>query len=150
VRARRLRSAAVTALTLVAVGCGDDDGAEITDAAGKAEFVSQANEICKRGSAKVQAAFEQLQGKPSRRQTEKVIAEVGIPTIQADVDAIRALGIPEGDRDEVEAMLQDTERIIDQARVDIGAFFADKQGKDPWADVDRRLAAYGLTACAEA
>ena len=145
------------ALTLIAVAlaglgisaCGGD-GDDGEDSLSKTEFLAEANRICAEGGAKVEAAFGELGGQPTQRQAEQVISEVGLPTIEEDIEKIRALGLPEGDEDEVNQMLDDSLRIVDGAKTDISSFFADEQGKDPWRNVDRRMASYGLTACAEA
>jgi hypothetical protein len=142
--------AGLLATGLIAAGCGgdddDDDGGDGGEALSKEEFVSQANQICTDGNAEVEtAATETFQnGQPTPEEEEAFVTDTVLPSVQGQIDQIRALGIPEGDEDEVNGFLDEAEAIVDEAEADPQTFF---QG-DPFAEVNDDLTAYGLTACA--
>jgi hypothetical protein len=144
------------AMGLIAAGCGDDDDESsdtgtdtVTAAPTKQEFLQQGNAICKRGGEEIDAAGEQTfgSGQPTPQELEAFASQTLIPGIQDQIDEIRALGAPEGDEDKVNSMLDKAEDAVDELEADPqGAF---REGNDPFAEVNKELAAYGLTTCAE-
>jgi hypothetical protein len=108
--------AAVGMIALVAAGCGGDDDEETTTAAlGKQEFIAQGDEICAKADKQLdQAGRETLgKGKPSQQEFEQFATENLVPNIQGQIDAVRALGIPEGDEEQINATLDDAQEAVD-------------------------------------
>jgi hypothetical protein len=142
--------AGLLATGLIAAGCGgdddDDDGGDGGEALSKEEFVAEANQVCQAGNAELDAAGNEAfgEGEPTPQEQEEFVTETAVPNIQGQIDDIRALGIPEGDEDEVNGFLDEAEAVIDEAEADPQTFF---QG-DPFAEVNDDLTAYGLTTCA--
>jgi len=147
-----LLAAGVLATGLIAAGCGDgnddessDTGTDAATAPTKAEFVAEANEVCKQGNAELEAAGEEtFKGKPTQADLEAFVTDTLVPNVQGQIDDIRALGIPEGDEAVVNGFLDDAEGVLDDLEADPSLL--DKG--DPFAAVNKELAAYGLTTCA--
>jgi hypothetical protein len=147
---RNLTLIALVALAtgLVAVGCGDDDGGDDTstsEALTKEEFLAQGNAICKQGNAEIGQAGEGVQGPPGTPEFDAFVTDTLVPNIQGQIDDLRALGIPEADADQVNAMLDDVQDVVDQIEADPG--FATESKQDPLDPVTESLVAYGLTEC---
>lgn len=105
------------------------------------QFVEQGNAICAAGSAEIEDADRSLAGSS----TEFFLDTVA-PNIRQQVEAMRALGFPAGDEETLEAIFDDTEQVLaeiesDPARVG--------RPPNPFADLNERMADYGLTTCAE-
>jgi hypothetical protein len=118
VRQRRL----ISALVVVALGaqfgpgCGDDDGEPTstttgaTDAAGSItieQWAESADRICSEGDRAVQQTAAQRFGddSPTEAEIEEFGDTVTVPNLQAQHDAIAELPKPNGEADEIDAML---------------------------------------------
>jgi hypothetical protein len=142
--------ACALALGLIAAGCGDDDdgnddsGATDTSASTetltKAEFIEQGNEICRQGNAELQKAFQEQQGGDSGAELRALVEDTLIPSVQGQIDKIRALGPPD---DQVTQVLDQAEGVLDELEADP----AKLQG-DPFGEVNKGLTEAGLTECA--
>jgi hypothetical protein len=154
------------AAALIAAGCGDDDetttasvatttstGATgATGATGealtKAEFIKQADEICASGDKTIDEAFKDLgSGQPSDQEAEQVITDTVVPEVQGEIDGIRALTPPEGDEDEVTAILDAAQSAVDQAKEDPSLLT--QQGEDPFQEANQLAKEYGLKVCGQ-
>jgi len=137
-------------------GCGGDDDTSTTTgtsgasgASGTAltqeEFVSQGNAICAAGNKELDQAgndiFSQGQ-KPTDAQLQQ-FADVAVPSIQGQIDAIRALTPPADIADDVTTFLDDAESALDQVKADPTLF-----EQEPFADVNKQATAIGLDECA--
>jgi hypothetical protein len=150
-------------IALVAAGCGGDDDDDTaattttgaTGAAGgaplsKEQFIAEANAICKQGTKELDQAAGEVFGKgqePSQEEQERFITETALPNTQAQIDAIRALTPPEGDEEQITAILDEAQQELDELEQDPGSLT--EGGEDPFADVNRMLREYGITTCAE-
>ena len=141
-------AAGLLAVGLIAAGCGgdDDNGADDGgEALSKEDFVAQANQICEDGNAVFEQAGDELGENPSPEEIESFATDTLVPNVQDQIDDIRDLGIPEGDEDEVNAILDDSEEILGEVEDDPSQITG---GGDPFAEVNPRLRDYGLTECA--
>jgi hypothetical protein len=144
--------ALVTSTTLAGCGGGesDDDGypAGVARPLAKVEFIAEADRICHSTNVRIEAAADDLAAgprDPRPAQVRRVVIGVAIPALEAEVRAIRALGVPAGDRQEVEAIVAATERGIDQIRADPAGVL---DGPPPALREAGRLArAYGSVEC---
>jgi hypothetical protein len=106
----------VAVLGLVALGCGGGD-----DNLTKAQFIQQADAICKKGNKQIDAAAEKIfptkQG-PSKAQLTQFASETLIPNIQRQVDDVRALDEPSEDSDQVNEFLDSADAELDKGRED--------------------------------
>ena len=92
---------AAGALSLVAAGCGGDDGGGGGDRLSQADFVSQANAICKEANDKIEALDAPDFDPTSDTATDEQLDEFGdflddvIPIARDEVDELRDLNPPE-------------------------------------------------------
>lgn len=129
---------ALAALALFIAGCGDSSSGSDSDngsggstgdevALTKAEFIKQADALCKKVderefgeyTAWIEAEKKALKGLSPDATTEKAIRVIFIPSIRGQIGEMTALGIPEGDEEELE-------EFFDQVRVGLK-----KTEKDP-------------------
>jgi hypothetical protein len=121
-------SRALASLAAVALcGCGGGGDANATYPAGvsrpiaKVEFLREADRICASTNARVQAAGDDLVivgHQPPPGQVRRAVIGVAVPALEAEVRAIRALGVPAGDERAIAAILAATERGIAEIRAD--------------------------------
>lgn len=118
----------------------------------KEEFIAQAGAICtKEKTAGLEAMGNYVKQHPGATGQGKValigeaLQKVFLPSIQRQVDQIRALGAPEGEEQEVEAFLDALQEAVDQASQ--GTPSGGKFGK-AFASSAALAHEYGLTACA--
>lgn len=113
---------AVALVVLLVVGCGGDssDGPAIS----KEAFIKQADAICQRGNKRLEVALADFlkQQKSFKRFSkgdyEELIPTVFIPSFTREIKEIRALGIPNGDEEKIEAMLSALEEGLETAESD--------------------------------
>lgn len=146
-----LIAAAALATGLIAAGCGGDDdessdsGTEATTLT-KAEFITEADAICAQGNQEIDQAFQTLSKDPSQAQFDEVVTVTVIPSIQGQIDDIRALGAPEGDEDQISAALDSAQEATDKVEED-PSILNDPQGEDPYTEAEKLLREYGITKC---
>ncbi len=139
-------AAAVVALLGVA-GCGSSSSSSSSSAKPaitKTAFLAKGNAICAKGNAQQNAESAALGAKPSQAQLTNLVQTKLVPSIQSQINAIRALGAPAGDEAKVTMMM-------DVAQADL-----DKVKKDPSLITSNSLFnnfsaiahPYGLTQCA--
>ena len=156
---------------LIAAGCGDDDDdttaattSSTTTAAGatgatgatgepmtKDEFIAQADAVCKAGDKKIDAAANEVfsGGNPSQQEQEDFVTNDALPNIQDEVDGISALTPPEGDEEEVQAIIDAAQSAIDEATADPSAL-TEQGADDPFAEANQLAKDYGLKVCGQA
>jgi hypothetical protein len=148
--------AASGAIALTA--CGGDDSsdssstaAETTSTAAatitKDEFIKQGNEICVAGNKEIDASAQEVfskGAKPSEEDVAKFGTDTVAPSVQSQIDAIRALGAPEGDEEVITQALDDAQSGVDQINEDPSSVANGPPDLDKGA---KELQAYGLTAC---
>jgi hypothetical protein len=171
-----LRIATLLALALaaglIAAGCGDDDddtattastttvstgatgatGAATGEPLTKDEFIAQADAVCKAGDKKIDAAAKETfsgGGQPSQADQEAFVTDDVIPNVQDEVDGIAALTPPEGDEDEVSAIVDSAQDAIDQIESDPSALTEGASADDPFAEANQLAKEYGLKVCGQ-
>lgn len=148
----------VVAAVLV-VGCGGSDESNesgTTTSITKAEFVRQANAICKKAAADREAAALALfkeqreRGAPSKgelqAQTEEVMVEVVLPALSQMTDELADLGTPKGDGDQVDAIIGAYRTAAEEIESD-PAQVVDGEA-DPFVQPRALAVAYGADDCA--
>jgi hypothetical protein len=142
-------AAAVTAMVLAA-GCGGDgDGGG--DSVTKAEFIQQADAICRKAHNVLDKAFNQaFAGKPQPSQAElsKFAREELAPTVQGEIDDVRNLDPPSGDESEIDAIADAAQSGVDKIKAD-PAVLSPQVKFDPLAENHRLARAYGMKECSE-
>jgi hypothetical protein len=136
--------AAAVAIALIPAGCGGGGDNGGSQAQTKPQYLARVNAACKRSINEINAALSNVK---SRAQAMAVIRGTLIPSIERATAAGRT-GIPVGDDAEVNGIFDDQQRVIDQIKVDPGSFLASvTSNRNPFADTNRRLVAYGLKEC---
>jgi len=131
-------------------GGGDDDGD--ASAAGstitKAEFVKGAAAVCAASGKRFTAGIEKLlaskEKKSGQSREEELVFGTLIPTLEAQQRKISALGAPSGDEEQVEAILDGIQRMIDHLEADPTKY---SEETDPYKFVEKPAKAYGVEAC---
>jgi uncharacterized protein with von Willebrand factor type A (vWA) domain len=142
--------AGLLAVGLVVTGCGGG-GDSSTVTITKAEFVKKADAACKKGEERIQTDFrnylkehEELT-EPTEEQFSKLVDVVLTANVEQELDEIRALGIPSGDDDQVEAFLEAREEGLEKAEAEPKAVV---QGSEsPFTKASKLAKEYGLKAC---
>jgi len=144
----------LSAVILVLAGCGGGSSStESTSSLTKAEFVKKGNAICAKGEKEVEAGVEGFikennfseKKPPTGAQMEALAEEVLLPTVRKQLDEIRALGIPSGEEQEVEAIFVAVEEGIEKTEEDPSAFA--EGGSGPFVKANKLAREYGLTVC---
>jgi hypothetical protein len=142
----------VLALALVAAGCGSDDNKKSggsSSSISKAEFLRKGNAICAAGNKEINAQGKKLFGsnqkRPSKAKMKQFASTVLIPSVQKQVDQIKALGAPKGDEAQVNAITAAAQDGIDKGKQDPLALTSDKA--DPFKKANKLAREYGLKAC---
>ena len=141
------------ALGAAVVGCGggDDDstGATLT----KAEFIAQADTICKDGEDALEQEADEFAEEndvdienPTEAQQEEVISDVVAPAVRQQAEAIDGLGAPEGDEETVEAIVAAVESGADELESDPKLLL---EGENPLGEGSELAREYGLKECGE-
>ena len=144
---------AIVVAMFVGVGCGDDDE-ETTPAASSApptkeEFIEQADQICADGDAEIEQAAQETfsQGRPSPEEEEAFITDTAIPSIQTQVEGLSALTPPEGDEEDVAAIVDAAESALAEVEEDPAAITEEGGRNDPFAEATKLAEDYGITEC---
>jgi len=150
--------AGVLATGLIAAGCGDDDDDESSDTGTDAvaltqqEWAMQADAICSQGNQELdQVAQQEFGGSnqpPSQAQQQKFAEETVIPSIEQQINDVRALGTPEGDSGEVEEFLDQAQTDLDKAKQDPKQL-TDAGNENPFAETTKLGDALGLKVCSQ-
>jgi len=143
--------AAAIVVALVMVGCGGSDSSTAASSISKEEFITKADAICKKGTERLQAAIGRvLKNQPnitkvSKGEQEKIVATAMVPSVSREVKELRALPIPEGDEEKVDAMITALEEGVETAERDPEAV---TKSSDAVFGISSRIAGeYGLEAC---
>jgi hypothetical protein len=154
-----MRLAAVAAGAMIAAsllaGCGgggdDASGSSIS----KAEFIAKADAICKQSNKRMESEIfkylrtNRVKGslrKPSLEDNEKFIVAVLIPNLKREIKELKALGVPAGDEEKVNAMIAALEEGLQTAEDDTKSVAGGTS--DIVFGIASRLAGeYGLETC---
>jgi len=138
---------------VLAAGCGDDEdeggfSPVVSDSVSKVEFLRQADEICLSAESQIEAAADDLltgKGNPPPEEVEEVAIAVVVPALESEVAAIGALGAPEGDEEEVEAILDATRDGIAEIEADPQALLDGAPGS--LVEAEKLARRYGSSQC---
>ena len=115
--------ALVTSIALAGCGGGDQTTypAGVSRPLDKVEFLAEADRICASTNARIEAAADDLatgRHDPPPAEVRRVVIGVAIPALESEVRAIRAIGAPAGDEQQIDAIIAATEEGIEQIRAD--------------------------------
>lgn len=144
------------AVALVAVaGCGsdDDNGSEETQATlTKVEFIERGDAICKKAEERSEPEAEDFAEengfdleKATDEELEEAIAAVLVPALNQQAEEIDALGAPEGDEGQIDAIVVALEEGTAEVEDDPGLVL---EG-EPLKEASQLARDYGFEACGE-
>jgi len=143
--------AAAMVIALVLVGCGGGGDSSSDNSISKEEFIAKADAVCKKGTERLQAAIAPILknqpniAKVSKGEQEKIVATVMVPSVSREAKELRALGVPDGDDEKVDAMITALEEGVETAERDPEAV---TKSSDAIFGIASRIASeYGLTSC---
>lgn len=144
----RVGGMAIAGMLLAGVagaGCGGSSSAAstTTPAITKAAFVAKANAICGKPDPLLSAAGAKLETRPANAQIAALVRGTYVPSIQAQITSIRALGVPSGEHAVVTSMLTLAQADLNKIKSDPALV-----ATDAFADFAKVAHPYGLTACA--
>jgi hypothetical protein len=147
-RSARLGSMVIAGILLAGVavaGCGSSSKTASTTTAAitKAEFVAKGNAICGKADPVLSAAGAKLEAQPPKAEIEALVKGTYLPSIQAQITGIKALGVPAGEEATVTKMLALAEADVEKIKADPALI-----ATDVFADFAKVAHPYGLTACA--
>lgn len=145
---------------LFVAGCGSSSSTATTTTTAttamitKAEFVAKGNAICLGGNKKEAAGFAAFAKKhgisekeePTKAQQAELVETVFAPNIQSQIDAVKALGAPSGQEQQVTSALATAQEALNKVKAKPEIAFG-KPG--PFKATGEQLHALGLTQCAK-
>src|SRR3954453_23236327 len=138
--------AAVSALVVAGCGGGGDDSTS-TSSLAKPAWIAKADSICQQGNQEIEQAANEQFGKQGQEQSDEQIqqftSETVVPSVQRQIDQIRALGAPSGDEEQVNKILDTVQADIDKAKS------ATTLSEDSFADGNALATQYGLKVCGQ-
>lgn len=152
-RPTRRRGAAIAGLLIVglgAAGCGSSSSTPSAStksapvaAITRTEFLAKANAICGSADPLLSEASAKLASHPSRAQVAAIVKGTYVPSVEAQISGIRALGTPDGEQVAVAGMLKLVQ--IDLSKLKSNPMLVTT---DVFGNFAKVAHPYGLTACA--
>lgn len=136
------------AASLGLAACGSDDSSsdDLSDSITKADFVAQANEICAESNKTIDAGEKEAfsGGQPTQADVDSFINDTLLPEVESQINDIEALPVPEGEEDQITAILDAANKGLEEGKADPASL----QGNgDPFAEANKLANAYGMTEC---
>lgn len=147
-------SITLLALGLAVAGCGSSSTATTSSGASGASgvqgaalsdsaFAAQGNKICTAGNKTLAQAAKLLgSSNPSSADLQRY-ADVAVPSIQGQIDAVKALPAPSDEADQVSKFLSDAQAALDKVKADPSLFL-----KNVFSPINDEAKAIGLDTCA--
>ncbi len=149
-RPARAMLAGVLIAGLGAAGCGSSGTTTSSTASTaaapaitKAAFVAKANEICAKADPALSEATAKLATHPPAAQVVAVVKSTYVPSVEAQITSIRALGVPSGEQAAVTRMLTLVQADLNKLKSNPALVATNVFG-----DFAKVAHPYGLTACA--
>ena len=149
---RRLTTAIAVAapllIALAGMGCGSSSKSSSTAtvaALSKPQFLVQANAICTQGNQRLGPVGQALGTHPSKAQITAFVTGTFAPSIQSQIDGIRALAAPAADKAAVKTMLDVAQANLNRVKSNPLLLAG---SNPPFAEFAKLAHPYGLTACA--
>ncbi len=146
-------AALISVAALLAIGCGGDDGSSSGESAPtsaaptKSAYIAEADAICTAGEADLAAIDENLPDDLDSDEARVAGAEQAIEVLRDRVEQLRALTPPEGDEEEIAAILDAYEEFIELGEENPG-FVDESDAEEAQAKIRALASDYGFKACA--
>lgn len=146
-------AAAAAVLVMLIAGCGGgDETTDETVTLTKTEFIKQGDAICKKSGEQSEQEAEEFAEengftleKASTEQLEDAVGAVLVSTLRQQAEEISALGAPEGDEEQVEAIITSLESATDEIEDEPKLVFEEKVFEEP----NELAEDYGFKVCGE-
>jgi hypothetical protein len=126
----------------VLAGCGSSSKPKLS----KAQFLTQANAICRAGNAKTNAQGATLGAHPTQKQVVDLVEKKFVPEIQAQITSVRALAVQTADKSKLTSMLDIAQSDLDNVKANPAALLS--TSTSPFHNFAVQARPYGLTECA--
>ena len=148
-----LALAAILVVAPAAAGCGSSKKSSSTTtstpAISKAAFLKRGNAICRKGNREIGTAARSLfprNRRPSKAELNRFATKTLIPSVQREINGIRALGAPPGDKARVDAVLSSAQSALNKGKRRPALLTTN--GPGPFKRANSLARSYGLKACA--
>lgn len=143
--------AGAAAIALVAAGCGSSDDSTTTASITKSQLIKQGDAICEAGNEEINEGFESFPGlkenkEPTEAQQTEITKTILLPSVQKQIDEIRALGAPSGEEEEVTEILDTVEGAVEEGEEDPTSFFGE-EGGGVFEEGNKMAQEYGFKVC---
>ncbi len=137
----------VVLFSVFAIGCGSSDDSS-DSAPTKAEYITQADAICKESGDELQATIKSTFGneQPTDAEIVSFTEDEIIPSLEGQLDDLRALTPPESDADSPDDIYNALEDSINTLKDDP----AQSTSSDAFKEANDLANAYGMTECGAA
>jgi hypothetical protein len=139
---------------LAFAGCGGGGDSDEPEALTKAQYVKQAEAICKKTDAKQSKLVSQElkaragSGPASKSEQEAFVTKAAVPPLEEEAANLAELGGPEGEEEKAEAMVKALEKATQEIKEDPQAFI-EGQSK-AFVPVEKMASDLGVEACGAA
>jgi hypothetical protein len=145
-----LSVAALAAFVSLLAGCGGGGGDE--SALSKAQFIKQADTLCKKMDTRLYAKLQRIgrlypEGGSQQVVLEKFLLGVILPEIQQEARELGDLPAPKGDEENIQAITSKIEAGIENAEDDPTSTVTDLRG--PFSAAIKSATEYGFEVCNE-
>jgi len=140
-------------IALVGAGCGGsgDSSSTTTGSISKVAFIKKVDGVCQKGTERMQRAIlvflkqHKDVKRPNKAQSEKLVGSAIVPSVKTELKELKALDVPEGDEERVEAIISALEEGLETAEANPEAVVA---SSDAVFGISGRLAGeYGAEVC---
>lgn len=143
----RTRLAMVAMAAVLGSGCGDDNDKATSGHDPKAAFLARANAVCRAGNKVTDAGGQKLGRTPSAKEVADYVRAAFVPTVQGEINGVRALNPPPGDEAAIKKMLDLAQADLDRVKASPQLLVA---GDDAFGEFAKIAHPYGLTDCDKA
>jgi hypothetical protein len=117
----RVALCSALAVGILFAGCGGGEDSSGSGSISKEEFIAKADAICKQSNKRMEAAFGKFLKenpeltKPTDPRFQQLVGDVMIPNLEREIEELKALGVPDGDGEKVDAMISALEEGLETA-----------------------------------
>lgn len=139
-------------VALAAASCGGDSGT--TASLAKGSFIREADAICQKAQEEIikGASKVPIDKSPQARAKAEfaMVSTLLIPTLEEEMDRLRALGAPTGDETKIQRILRLSENAITEAKEEPESYVAGedyRSGSEHYGDANQLARKYGMKKC---